>query len=176
MIRTGLFVLLCLTLAPPAYASMAPRHQPPQYGSQTHLLLPRFVSLSAPEANLRRGPGLQYPIKWVYHRQNLPVLVLREFNNWRLLQFPSGTRGWMDRILLSRHRTFVVTAAHATLRRAPRAQGRPVANLRRGVIGRLHRCKRRVPWCRVSTHGFVGFVRRNQIWGTDYDARRVRLP
>jgi len=67
-------------------------------------------------------------------------------------------------------RTFVVTAPYAILRNAPHGNGAAVARLRRGVIGVLHPCA--MVWCRVSTHGYSGFVRRTQIWGTARDAGR----
>lgn len=154
----------CAAARPPWHANL-------QYGSQTHLRLPRFASLRARVANLRRGPGLRYPIKWVY-RRHLPVLILREFDNWRLLCFRDGTRGWMSRTLLTPRRTFVVTVPVAILRSGPRGTASPVAHLRRGVVGELRQCKPTALWCAVRTHGYSGFVHRNQIWGSDFDARQ----
>ncbi len=173
--RSVVLALVAMMLVT-AGAATAPAREPGalRLGTQTHLPLPRFASLKAPVANMRRGPGLRYPIKWVYRRRHLPVLIVREFGNWRLLQMPDGARGWMHRALLTRHRTFVVTATHATLRGAPRAGARPVAHLRRGVIGVLHRCAVHATWCPVSTHGFDGFLKRTQIWGSNADALHVR--
>ncbi|MEQ8936549.1 MAG: hypothetical protein RIE56_12245, partial [Amphiplicatus sp.] len=42
----------------------------------TGLPLPRYVSLRAAEVNLRTGPGVQYPIEWLYKRQHLPVEII----------------------------------------------------------------------------------------------------
>ncbi|HET8995314.1 MAG TPA: SH3 domain-containing protein [Acetobacteraceae bacterium] len=164
--------LLCLAFAGSVHAAaIHPRPAAVLRGSQTHLLLPRFASIRAPVANLRRGPGLRYPIAWVYRRRHLPVLILREFGNWRLLRLPDGTRGWMSRLLLTPHRSFVVIAPYAILRGAPRPKAAALARLRRGVVGVLRGCKASTLWCRVSTHGYSGFVRRTQIWGSDSDAR-----
>lgn len=163
--------LLCLVLAGSGHAAATPKRDAAPRGSQTHLVLPRFASIRASVANLRRGPGTRYPIAWVYRRRHLPVLILREFGNWRLLRLPDGTRGWMARVLLTPHRSFVVTAPHAILRRAPRPKAAARAHLRRGVVGALGRCEEAARWCRVSTHGYSGFVRRTQIWGSDFDAR-----
>ena len=35
-------------------------------GPETNLPLPRFVSLKAGKANIRRGPGLTYRIDWIF--------------------------------------------------------------------------------------------------------------
>lgn len=174
--RVLLLVVICFVLAGLSHATAAPhRHAFVQHGARIHRSLPRFAAIRAPVANLRRGPGLRYPIKWVYRRYHLPVLILRQFGNWCLLQFSNGTRGWMDRLLLTSHRSFVVTVRVAILRRAPRPTAAVMARLRRGVVGAFHRCEHRRPWCQVSTHGYSGFIRRNQIWGSDFDARRARL-
>ncbi len=47
------------------------------------LPLPRFVSILGDKVNLRSGPGVRYPVAWVFVRANLPVLVTLEFENWR---------------------------------------------------------------------------------------------
>ena len=52
-------------------------------GKGTGLPLPRFVSLRANEVNLRTGPGVQYPVDWVYLRQSLPVEIIAEYGTWR---------------------------------------------------------------------------------------------
>ncbi len=47
--------------------------------SQSGLKLPRFVSLRTEEVNVRAGPGVRYPVKWVFVRRNLPVEITAEF-------------------------------------------------------------------------------------------------
>ncbi len=162
------FACLIAGMLPPA-ASLTYAAPPLQRGTQTHLPLPRFAALKASVANLRRGPGARYPIEWVYHRRNLPVLILREFYDWRLLRLPDGTRGWMHRALLSRERRFVVIAPHAVVRQTPHDYAAAIARLRRGVTGALHPCQRQAVWCAVESHGFIGFLRRTAIWGSDAD-------
>ena len=172
---TAMLVALLLFAGPDCAGAEPQPHANAQYGSQTHLPLPRLASLKATRCNLRSGPGLRYPITWVYRREHLPVVILREFGNWRLLRLPDGTRGWMHRVLLSGRRTFVLTAGHAVLRRAPRAKAAAVARLRRGVLGRLRRCRPGGAWCAVSTHGYSGYLERTQLWGSNDDARKAAL-
>ena len=50
---------------------------------KTGLPLPRFVSLKSNKVNLRRGPGLDYKIDWVYKRKHLPLMIVSEFGHWR---------------------------------------------------------------------------------------------
>ena len=55
-------------------------------GSSTGLPMPRFVSVKSGEANLRSGPGTAYPIRWVYRRKHLPLIIHDEhgLRYWRL--------------------------------------------------------------------------------------------
>ncbi len=57
----------------------------------TGLPLPRFVSLRAQEVNLRTGPGVQYPVDWVYHRRHLPLEIIAEYGTWRKVRDWQGT-------------------------------------------------------------------------------------
>ena len=69
------------------------------------LPIPRFVSLRADEVNMRTGPGVRYPIDWVYARQGLPVQVIGEFEAWRQIRDSEGSTGWVHRTMLSGRRT-----------------------------------------------------------------------
>ena len=52
-------------------------------GPVTNLPLPRFVSMKASEANVRRGPSLTHRIDWVFKRRGMPLEVTAEFGHWR---------------------------------------------------------------------------------------------
>src|SRR5438477_10938197 len=57
--------------------------------------LPRFVSLRSDQVNLRVGPGENYPIEWVLARKDMPVEVVEEFENWRIIRDGQGSEGWV---------------------------------------------------------------------------------
>ena len=129
------------------------------------LPLPRFVSLRADEVNLRAGPGVQYPVEWVYNRRHLPVEVIAEYRTWRKIRDWQGTQGWVHQSMLSGNRTFIVTGKLRTLRRRADARGDAVARAEAGVIGRLLECPDASTWCRVDVDGFEGWFRRVEFWG-----------
>lgn len=165
--RAALSLLVLLPLVLLAPPGLAAEHAPRSTrGSETGLPLPRFVSLKAAVANLRVGPGLRYPIEWVFHRRHLPVEILREFGNWRLIRTSDGTRGWMHMALLSGQRSFIVTGHACVVRHAPNSRAHKVARLRHGVVGHLQNCSDGTGWCQVEVAGYRGFVRRKDIWGS----------
>ena len=69
--RLALLVVLC---ALPALGAARAADQAPVL-SPSGLPLPRFVSLDADKVNIRTGPGVRYPIAWVFVRRDMPVEV-----------------------------------------------------------------------------------------------------
>ena len=53
-----------------------------------------FGTLKFDEANLRTGPGREYPVLWQYRKSGLPLLVDAEFGIWRKVVDHEGNGGW----------------------------------------------------------------------------------
>ena len=131
--------------------------------AQSGLPLPRFVSLRADEVNVRTGPGVRYPIAWVFVRAGLPVEVVEEFENWRKIRDVDGAEGWVHQSLLSGTRAAVVVGGVRLLTRTPAANGIPVLEAEPGVVGELLECRQ--DWCRMEIAGRRGWLPQDQIWG-----------
>ncbi len=151
-------------LAPAALFGMALEAQATLEG--TGLPLPRFVSLRADEVNMRAGPGIQYPIEWVYHHQNLPVEVISEYQTWRKIRDWEGSQGWVHQSMLAGRRTVIVTGKTRTLREGPDAKSPPQARLEKGAVGSLIECPGTTTgWCKVRFDDHAGWLRRVDFWG-----------
>jgi SH3-like domain-containing protein len=127
--------------------------------------LPRFVSLRATVVNLRTGPGVRYPVDWVYERKYLPLEVIAEFENWRKVRDVQGTQGWIHQSMLSSRRMFIIISKMRTLRNKDETKSKAVAKLATNVIGELKRCPGSLGWCEVSAGGHKGWLRRVDFWG-----------
>lgn len=151
--------------APAAPAAPLAPAEPPK-GTNTGLVLPRFASLKTDEVNLRSGPGLRYPIEWVYKRRDLPVEIQREFEVWRLISDSEGVKGWVHQATLVGRRTFVVLpGAEQVMRDDAKTEANPVARLKPGVIGRIRACEAKADWCQVQVGEYRGWLLRNAFWG-----------
>ena len=133
-------------------------------GRVTGLAIPRFVSLRPDTVNLRTGPGLRYPIEWVYKRAGMPVEVIGEYGTWRQIRDWQGDAGWVHQVMLQADRTArIVGEAARPLRADPAPDAPVVARLQPGVIADLLRCESR--WCRLSAGGHTGWLRRDAFYG-----------
>lgn len=139
--------------------------QPPAADGAQGLPLPRFASLRANEVNMRSGPGVQYPVEWIYQRQNLPVEIIAEHQAWRKIRDWQGAQGWVHQSMIAAKRSMIVVGEVRTLRRKPDPASPAVARAEAGVIGRLHACPDAIDWCRVEAGGHEGWLRRDEFWG-----------
>lgn len=163
--RAFVLLLVALLAAPVAAGAQsgASRSAMTSVGTETGLPVPRFVTLRAREVNVRTGPGVRYPIDWVFQRPNLPVEVVAEFDTWRKIRDFEGTEGWVHQSMLSGRRTVIVITAVRLLRREAAESAPPMARLEPGVIAWLEACQGE--WCEVEVAGIDGWLRRGDVWG-----------
>lgn len=130
----------------------------------TDLPLPRFVSLDSSKVYARTGPGRQYPIKWVYQRNQLPVEIIQEYDSWRKVKDIKGEGGWIHTSLLSGRRTALVNAAGLVdIRDGLTVHARIIAQAEPGVVAQINKCAGH--WCKIKTGGYNGWVERKFLWG-----------
>jgi SH3-like domain-containing protein len=135
-----------------------------QAGRSTGLPVPRFVSLNSDEVNVRFGPGREYPVKWMFQKRELPVIIVDEFDTWRRIRDHEGEEGWIHSSLLSSRRTIMVLDEVRPLRRTPDENSRVVLRAEPNVLGRLFDCDGE--WCRVEIAGQRGWLKRSEFFGT----------
>ena len=132
--------------------------------NKSGLPLPRFVSLRKDQVNVRTGPGVRYPVDWVFIYKNMPVEILAEFKGWRKVRDWKGTTGWVHRSMLSgKHRWILVRKNTAPLHREAKPDAPVIAKLNGKVVGRLQQC--RGGWCEVTVNGIQGWIKRIALWG-----------
>lgn len=139
-------------------------------GPVTNLPMPRYVSLKANEANVRRGPSLSHRIDWVFARRDMPLRVVGEYGHWRRVVDREGMGGWVHYSLLSGNRTVIVDRDLLALRTQPVADATEVALLELGVIADLGECG--PEWCRLRADGYRGWAHKAAIFGVGADEIR----
>jgi SH3-like domain-containing protein len=144
------------------------------------LPVPRFVSLKSDKVNLRKGPGTDYPIGWVYRRAGLPLEIIKEFESWREVRDAEGVTGWVLQAFLSGRRTALVLPwarksgkppPLVHIRENDSTRSKVVANVEAGVIADLHACDGK--WCRVTVDQYSGYVEQKKLWGV-YEGETIK--
>jgi SH3-like domain-containing protein len=126
---------------------------------------PYWASIASGQAMMRTGPARNYPGTWLYQRRDLPIRVIKTYPNWRLIEDPDGTRGWMLVTLLSDRRTAMVKkGAPRPIRAEPSDSARVRYLAEAGVVGRIDHCKGN-GWCRIAVGKREGYIRTADIWG-----------
>ena len=65
----------------------------------------KFLSLKNNEVNLRQGPSFKYPIKLIYKKKYLPVLILDTSETWRKIKDFNNNYGWIHVSQLSKKKS-----------------------------------------------------------------------
>jgi SH3-like domain-containing protein len=125
---------------------------------------PYWASIASGQAMTRTGPGKTYPGVWLYQRRDLPVRVIKKYENWRLIQDPDGAQGWMLVTLLSDRRTAIIKPGQPRpIRVAHDDAAKPEYMAEQGVVGRISKCSD--GWCRMEIGNRRGYIRTSDIWG-----------
>ncbi|MDZ4380900.1 MAG: SH3 domain-containing protein [Parvibaculum sp.] len=135
-------------------------------GTATGLPVPRFVSLKSGRANVRRGPGTDFPIDWVYRKSGMPLEVIAESSNWRRIRDHEGDGGWIWHSMLDGERSAIVDTADGApvaLHTEPADSAPVIAYAEKGIVARVKSCK--AHWCRLETSGYEGWAPQETLWG-----------
>lgn len=137
-------------------------------GRATGLPVPRFVSLKSGRANVRRGPGTDFPIDWVYRKNGVPLEIIAESNNWRRIRDHDGDGGWIWHTMLAGERSIIVEGSAGdgepvALHTGPDTMSDVIAYAQKGLVARVTACDSH--WCRVDVQGYEGWARQSTLWG-----------
>ena len=133
-------------------------------GQETGLEIPRYVSLKSNDANIRVGPSKNYPIEIKYIKNNYPLKVLEEYEDWRKVEDFQKNFGWIHKSLISGTRTGIVLSNdNRTIKLLNTLDGNVIGEIGKGNIVFLEKCK--IDWCLVSSGNFKGWMDKKYIWG-----------
>lgn len=127
--------------------------------------VPRFETLRYARVNGRSSPSVKEgQILWVYERQGLPMLVIKETKDWRRVRDPDGAEVWIHARMLEPTDTAMVQT-EITLHREPDAESEEIAHIEANVLVGIEDCG--PDWCRVKAGNYRGWVPRPVLWGAD---------
>lgn len=134
-----------------------------EHGSVSGLPLPRFASLKSDNVFVRTGPSMDYPIRWIYKRDGLPVEIIQEYDSWRKIRDSRGDGGWIHKILLSGQRTAEITGMETVKLYEDDDLAVPVVKIEPKVIVDVIECQKLL--CQVENKPHAGWIEKKYLWG-----------
>ena len=123
-----------------------------------------YLMLKNSKVNVRMGPGLDYPVKFIYKKKNLPVKVIDKKENFRKVIDHKKNSGWIHISQLKKVNS-VIVLSNRILFKKPTFNSKPIANIESGRLFVLKKCKK--DWCEVSSLNYTGWINMDNVWGKD---------
>ena len=123
----------------------------------------KFLSLKKNEVNLRQGPSLEYPIKLIYKKKYLPVIILDKSGPFRKIRDFENNTGWIHIALLSKKKSAINIKNNSILYKKPTIYSKPLAKLESGRLVIVKKCK--VKWCKIESGDYQGWIYKKNLWG-----------
>jgi len=122
-----------------------------------------FLTLKNIEVNLRQGPSFEYPIKLVYKKKYLPVIIIDKSETWRQIKDFENNSGWIHISQLSRKKSGINIKSNSIIYKKPTIYSKPIAKLEIGRLVLIKKCKEK--WCKITSGGYSGWIFRGSLWG-----------
>ena len=122
-----------------------------------------FLTLKNDKVNLRQGPSFEYPIKLIYKKKYLPVLILDKSETWRKISDFEKNSGWVHISQLSKKKSAINIKNNSIIYKKPTIFSKPIAKLEIGRLILIKKCK--MKWCKVFSGDYEGWVVKNTLWG-----------
>ena len=123
----------------------------------------KFLSLKKNKVNVRHGPNLDSPIKYVYKKINLPVKQIDKKENFRRIIDQKNNSGWIHVSQLKKSNSIIILENKILYRDASNFS-KPLARLEKGRLLIIKKCENE--WCNVVTDSFLGWVKNSNVWGS----------
>ena len=122
-----------------------------------------FLSLKKDEVNLRQGPSFEYPIKLIYKKKYLPVIILDKSGPWKKIKDFENNTGWIHTVLLSKKKSAINIKENSIIYKKPTIFSKPIAKLEIGRLMLIKKCKAK--WCKITSGNYGGWILKNTLWG-----------
>ena len=122
-----------------------------------------FLMLKNKKVNVRYGPDLNSPIKYIYKKKFLPVKVIDKKENFRRIVDIKNNTGWIHFSQLSKGNSFILMEDRLLFSK-PTKYSKPILKISKGRLLVIKKCKAK--WCKVKTEKYIGWLKTKNVWGS----------
>ena len=122
-----------------------------------------YLTLRSDEVNLRHGPSFSHPIKLIYKKKFLPVLVIDKSYNFRKIIDHENNSGWIYVGKLSKKKAALNNFDNSIIFKRPSFYSKPIVSLEKGRLCIVKKCKKE--WCKIITGNYSGWIEKQKLKG-----------
>ena len=132
-------------------------------GSSTFAEENYYLTLRNDKVNLRQGPSLKYPVKLVYKKKFLPLLIQDKSGNFRKILDHENNSGWIHITQLSKKKAAINIEEKSIIFKKSSLYSKPIAVMEKGRLCLIKKCKNN--WCKIKTKNYIGWVKKQNLKG-----------
>ena len=132
-------------------------------GSSTFAEENYYLTLRNDKVNLRQGPSLKYPVKLVYKKKFLPLLIQDKSGNFRKILDHENNSGWIHITQLSKKKAAINIEKKSIIFKKSSFYSKPIAVMEKGRLCLIKKCKNN--WCKIKTKNYIGWVKKQNLKG-----------
>ena len=121
-----------------------------------------FLMLKNKKVNVRYGPSLDYPIKFIYKKKYLPVEIIDKKENFRKIIDHKKNSGWIHISQLKKTNTIIVLEDKLLFKKASKFS-EPIIKIKKGRLVRIKKCVS--DWCKIKTGKYKGWIKKEKLKG-----------
>ena len=123
----------------------------------------KFLMLKNDKVNVRYGPSFDYPIKYIYKKVQLPIKIIDKKENFRRILDHKNNSGWIHVSQLRKSKSLIALKKKILFKK-PTKFSKPLANIEKGRLLLVKKCEDN--WCKIQTGEFIGWINKENIWGS----------
>ena len=122
-----------------------------------------ILSLKNNKVNLRQGPSFEYPIKLIYKKKYLPLIIVDKSDAWRKTKDLENNLGWIHISQLSKKKSAININNNSIVYKKPTIYSKPIVKLEAGRLVLIKKCK--IKWCKIKSGEYTGWMLKSFLWG-----------
>ena len=122
-----------------------------------------YLTLRNDKVNLRQGPSFKHPVKLIYNKKFLPLLIQDKSENFRKILDHENNSGWIHISQLSKKKAALNDEDDSIIFKKPSKYSKPLAIAKKGRLLLIKKCKNN--WCRIKTGKYKGWIKKEKLKG-----------
>ena len=122
-----------------------------------------FLTLKYNKVKVRQGPSFKYPVKFIYKKKYLPIKIIDSKDNFKKIIDIKNNDGWIHVSQLTKKKSAINIHNLSIIFKKPNIYSQPLVRLEKGKMVIVKKCKE--DWCKVNTDNFLGWVKKENLWG-----------